>query len=261
MFTPGFRDTTSLRKDTKRATAKKSIDGTSLDLKEAMQSRYNRSVSKQIEVLRNMGVYACPGRRIEHNPDRVVRAISQIEKNGVDSWPEFVASQSGFGMSGGDLVFRHSELDPAYLDEVQVTIVAPSRPGKNEALLRTNGNQDEGTVILDTSTMDGNPHMAHFPDDSARSNESMTLISHYALLKKGYRIRIYLQGGGVLLTPNGEKIELTLRGGLWCFPLHYIRQGISFKRLPRMHTLTMAGRAAETTLLLKPGVTTIVLKI
>lgn len=124
MFTPGFRDTTDPKKSRKNATGKKSGKGVIADPKDEMQVVYNKAVSTQINKLREMGVYIHPERKISHNPNHVVTAIAQIEKNGVTSWSEFVASQSGFSMSEGSLLFRHSELDPNFLDEVQVTILA-----------------------------------------------------------------------------------------------------------------------------------------
>lgn len=80
-----------------------------------------------------------------------------------------------------------------------------------------NGNADAGTVILNTSTVDGKLHIVRFPDSLVHSDVSTTLISYHGLLKKGYRIRIHLKGGTVT-TPKGEKIELTLNDGLWSFP-------------------------------------------
>lgn len=124
MFTAGFRDTTDAKKKRGNGQASKKQKTQKLSAKEEMQSRYDQAVSKQIKTLLSMkDAHFHPDRSTEHCEHHVNEATNNINKYGVKSWAEFVAYASGYSMCNGVTVFRHSQLDENYPDEVQVTIV------------------------------------------------------------------------------------------------------------------------------------------
>jgi len=126
-FFHGFRDTTDAgaKRQKKTVSNRKMPKGgdKQFELKRHFEQKYDDIVSRAITELKKRNLNFFPGRMYIHEISRANEAVKNIEKDGVTTWEGYVRSRSGFSMSGGTIFFRHSELDPNFPDEIQISVV------------------------------------------------------------------------------------------------------------------------------------------